>query len=114
MDWCPVLVPSVRSILKHPVDKLGPVEISKTVPRPTLVPRLHFVNVGSKEPVKWVPVLLFSPSEFIFHKEFEDWQISRFSSPDHEKGEAGVDDLLQVVQINQGVKLAQMVVLFSK
>ena len=59
MDWCPVLVPCVRSILKHPVDELGPVEISKTLPRPTLRPRLHFVNVGSEEPVKGVPGLLF-------------------------------------------------------
>ena len=109
MDWCPVLVPSFRSILKHTVDKLGPAEISKTFSRPTLlVFTLHFVNVGSKETVKWVPAFLSMSQKSLF----EDLQISRLVSPDHDKGEAGVGHLLHLIQVDRRVKLAQMVVLF--
>ena len=57
MDRCPMLIPGVWSGLKHPIDKLGPVEISKILSRPILVPFLNFVNVGGQESVKWVPVL---------------------------------------------------------
>ena len=66
MDWCPMLIPGVWSSLKHPLDKLGPAEISKTLSRPTLVPFLNFVNVGGQEPVKWVPVLDWWYFSFFF------------------------------------------------
>ena len=41
----------------------------------------------------------------------EDLLISRFVPPDHDEGEAGVDNLLQLVEVDRGVKVAQMVVL---
>ena len=49
-----------------------------------------------------------------FHKKIEDLLISRFVPPDHDEGEAGVDGLLQLVQVDRGVKVAQMVVLLKQ
>ena len=59
MDRCPVLVPTFRSSLQHPIDKLRPTDISKSLPRPSFVSQLKFVDVGGEEPVQGVPQVFF-------------------------------------------------------
>ena len=63
MDWSPVLVPSLRPILKHPADKLGKVNS----PHPSPLCQCRKQGTG--------PVGACDAFQSLFHKEFADLRI---------------------------------------